>query len=148
MTSDPTARTTADFVSNRSGRLLVIRFQQALTLATFERCRRVISTTRASAGKPLLFVGVIPEGLPPLDGSVRKAVIGATPSMLEDCESIDITLLGGGLLHGLTRTVLRAMVVATRSTSQIFLHDSYEPLLKRLRNSGVDVRAALELDRQ
>jgi len=142
MTLDPSPNEPADFVHSAAGCVLAIRFQRALTLESFERCQRLISATRKGAGKPILFVVVIPEGLPPLDGAVRKAVIGATPAMLRDCQSLDIALLGDGLVPRLSRTVLRGMVVATRSTSQIFLHDSKDQILKRLRD--VDVRTALE----
>ena len=127
----------ADFAAKLVGRLLTIQFRRALTLESLERCIRCIATSRATCGKRLCFVAVIPEGLPPLPTPIRRAVTSATPAMLEDCESVDIVLMGGGLMHGLTRTVMRGMIVASRSRDRIFLHDSLDSASSRLRRSGV-----------
>jgi hypothetical protein len=146
MLSNPPQAGAMDFRSTRAGRVLIVTFHRSLTLSSLRRALDLINGEHKSGGFPVSLIIVVPAGLEPLDASLRKAVMDATPAMLKDCESVDVVLLGEGMLKGLSRTVLRGMILATRSGSQIYLHDTLENAARRLARKGIDASRAIEQD--
>jgi len=90
--------------------------------------RSVESASREIGADRLVYISLIPIGVPPPDARTRAALRDGTVHARERCASVHIVIEGAGLRRALIRSISAGLLLATRAS--FLIH--------------ADVRSALE----
>jgi hypothetical protein len=111
-------------------RVFIVRWSEP----TVEDVKRVLDTlngAQRAAGRPLIFLAVIPAESAPPPANVRKAMDGALARACADCESVLFIVEGTGFKHTILRTILAANILATGRRGKVFVSSCAEEAIDR-----------------
>jgi hypothetical protein len=130
------------FESVRFERFFFVRWVAPPTLADVHLLRELLAGARKQAGESLLYVACVPahlDGVPTAD--VRAALVrGLRKALSDDCRSIDLVMPSPGLMGAMLRAAIRAMAIASGMGPRLFIHESNDSALDRLRPHCEDDR--------
>lgn len=133
------------FISNLFPPVFVMRWTQQPQLAEVKRLGEQVQNTANLLGDQWVYVGIIPDGVPPPDAQVRPALQEGLVEARRTCISVHLVVEGGGLRGALIRAVLAGIMYETGKTRRTSLlapvkvHASFREAL-------VEARAQLVFD--
>lgn len=122
--------------------VLFVRWQERCEAADVEMIKRLTEQAHGTVGERLVYVAIIPVGIPPPDTAIRAALRDGTQHAAQLCPSIHIVIEGGGLRRALIRSVSAGLMLASRLSFQI--HARVDEALAQARSTGdFDIDAVL-----
>lgn len=120
-----------DFSKQLLGRVYLVCFHAQVTPASAKAVVETLPDARAKAGRPLLFVILVQDGLQPPTAEARDYIMKATKQMMESCESIHNLHEGTSVGATVYRSLIRAMITMGGFRGQVFVHESFEAFTKQ-----------------
>lgn len=111
-------------------RFFVVRWSEP-TVEDVARVRAELDRATQVAGRPLVFLAVIPENTVPPAANVRKAMDGALARSCSICDSVHFIVEGGGFKHSILRTILAANILTSGRRGKVFVSSSAEEAVGR-----------------
>lgn len=111
--------------------VLFVRWKQTCEVADVAIIRQRTEAAHREVGDRLVYVSIIPVGVPPPDAETRAALRDGTQHATTHCRSIHIVIEGEGLRRALIRSVSAGILLASRSTFKI--HSTVREALEEAR---------------
>jgi hypothetical protein len=99
--------------------VLFIRWREECTAADVEEINAIIQRTNRNIGKRMIYIAVIPVGVPPPSPEARAALREGSNQAVEFCSSVHIVIEGEGMRRALIRSVSAGLLLATRGSFHI-----------------------------
>lgn len=93
--------------------VLFIRWRERCDQRDVDRILKHVSAAHRIVGERLVYVSIIPVGIPPPDTETRASLREGTAAAKEFCASIHLVIEGEGLRRALTRSILAGLLLAT-----------------------------------
>ena len=99
-------------------------------VADCEEIKARIPALRERAGKPLVYIAVMPADLPKLEDDHRKILMDLTEAVLPACHKLIIVMEGTGFRAAILRSAMTAVMLLTRRHDTLRVVDSLDVALE------------------
>ena len=99
--------------------VLFVRWRERCEASDIAYIKRDTEAAHRRLGERLVYVAIIPVGVPPPDAETRAALRNGTTHAAELCRSIHIVIDGEGLRRALIRSVTAGLLLASRRSFRI-----------------------------
>lgn len=104
----------------------------APTLADVRHATVALDCAVRDAGRPVIFVGVIPVDSDPPAPATRHALDAALAHACATCESVHFIVEGDGFRHAVLRSILAANILATGRRGMVFVSSDVAGAIARV----------------
>lgn len=113
------------------------------TTEDFDRVIAEVEALRSSCGRDLLYVGIMPATMPPIDDDARKGFMRLTEGVLPHCQLVSVAFEARGFRGAIMRSAMTAVTLLTRRYDKLRFFDTTEAAVEAGRELWLEDRDAM-----
>jgi hypothetical protein len=109
----------------------------------FDRVIAEVEQLRQSCGVDILYLGIMPATMSPIDDTGRKGFMRLTEGVLPHCKLLTVAFEARGFRGAIMRSAMTAVTLLTRRYSQLRFFDTTDAALEAGREHWLEDRTAM-----
>lgn len=130
----------------RAGHYVALRWTDRLTVQDADEGRRLIEATSRAEGRPVVYVSIVPPGVPFPPAPVRAAVLRAAATLRDRFSAIHLVIEGEGVMAAVVRMGAAGVIASGVSSVArlVKVHSGLDALRLHLLRAAPAERALFE----
>lgn len=109
----------------------------------FDHVVAEVERLRQSCGEDILYLGIMPATMSPIDDDARKGFMRLTEGVLPHCKLVSVAFEARGFRGAIMRSAMTAVTLLTRRYSQLRFFDTTDAALEAGRDFWLEDREAM-----